>query len=172
MKQKTLYTIGGSIVGLTLVYFGYQVWLANKEKQDAEKGSSVRKGSQEGGSVGTGQQASQEPKPSNDSFPLKVGSYGYKVFMLQSALNKLGASLDIDGKFGTKTYEAILDHTDEWNFTCRVGSLCGLDKDEFDNILKNAEKEGWQEQLTTVQAGKNWLPFMGGDDWVYNNLKF
>ena len=171
MKDKTLYTLGGSIVGLIVVYFGYKVWLANREKKLAEKAESIDKGDESGGTIGTGQQSSKDPKPSRDSFPLKVGSYGYKVFVLQSALNKLGASLDIDGKFGSKTYNAILDNTNEWNLTCRLGNICGLDKEEFDTILKNAEKEGWQELITKAQAEKNWLPFVDGDDYAYSNLK-
>lgn len=45
---------------------------------------------------------------SNDTFPLKIGSKGENVTYLQKALNKLGATIEVDGNFGQQTYSAIL----------------------------------------------------------------
>ena len=115
----------------------------------------------------TGQQSSQGAKPSDDGFPLRAGKYGYKVYLLQSALNKLGASLRLDGKFGQATYDAITDYGDlpfyDWNFTCNFQyiELCVITKQKWDKILSNAKKQGWNEQQAKEDASKNWLEFSG-----------
>lgn len=38
---------------------------------------------------------------------LKIGSEGRAVILLQRALNKIGYSLKVDGKFGSKTQNAV-----------------------------------------------------------------
>lgn len=171
MNQKTLYIIGGSVLGITLVYFGVQIYKANRDKQLAEKGVRLNLASQDGGTISSVQQGSLDPKKSNDGFPIKVGSYGNRVMVLQSALNNLGASLTIDGRFGQSTYNAIVDNSKEWGFLCKIGFGCSLSKDEYDSILKQAETNGWDEAQAKVNADKNWLPFVNGDDYVYANLK-
>ena len=45
----------------------------------------------------------------NDAFPLKRGSGGDVVKVVQTFLNSQGANLDVDGKFGPKTEEAWLN---------------------------------------------------------------
>ena len=106
MNEKTLYAIGGSILVLSLGYFGYKLSVAQKQKEKAEKGNSIEQGGEQGGNDDN-TQSSQGAKESKDSFPLFVSAFGYRVQLLQSALNKLGASLTVDGGFGEKTYDAI-----------------------------------------------------------------
>jgi len=173
MKEKTLYIIGGTIGGLVLTYFGYNLWKANKNKQLAERGERLETGSTTG-STDSNTQSSDERKESRDSFPLKVGSYGYRVSLLQSALNKLGASLTVDGKMGAKTYDAIGEHGGlSWYDWTSLGLYYNkLDKEEYKEILQNATNEGWSKEQAEGVAGETWKEFvMNGDDWVYNNLR-
>ena len=173
--EKTLYIIGGTVGGLVLTYFGYNLWKANKNKELAERGEILETGSTTG-STDDNTQSSDEQKESRDSFPLKVASYGYKVSLLQSALNKLGASLTVDGKFGNKTYDAVGEHGGlgwtAWSIPCEVGYWCKLDKGRYLEILSNASSQGWKKEQAEGVAGETWKEFvMNGDDWVYNNLR-
>jgi hypothetical protein len=55
----------------------------------------------------------------DDSFPLKKWSSGERVKKLQTALNQVinGTKLDVDGKFGSKTEEAVNKFKIAANFT-------------------------------------------------------
>lgn len=174
MKKETLQIIVGGLFGITLGHFAYKIYRANQEKKKAQLGKSLEVGKTEG-TIDENTQSSIGAKESRDSFPLKIGSYGFRVSLLQSALNKLGASLTIDGKFGAKTYDAIGEHGGlswyEWS-ACRVGYWCGLDKDQYKDILNNASNEGWSKEQAEGVASADWKEFaMSGDDWVYNNLR-
>lgn len=172
MNQKTIYIIGGSVLAITLTYFGVKIYQANKDKKSAEleEQDLSNDNDEKNGVLGAGQQGSQSPKKSNNSFPMKVGSYGNRVMILQSALNNLGASLTVDGKFGQNTYKAISDYSGEWGRLCRIGFSCGLTKDEYDAVLKKAEINDWDEGKAKILADKNWLPFSNSNDSVYYNL--
>lgn len=169
MNNKTIYSIGGVIVGLTFTYFGYNIYRAYRNKKLAEQGEIINVGAIEG-NVGSGQQASKDPKPSKDSLPLRIGDYGYNVAILQSALNSLGASLFVDGKFGEKTYDAISENTNEWNLTCKIGYFCSLNTDEYNSILKKAKKEGWNQKIANDEVSEDWLKFVDGDNYVFNKV--
>jgi len=177
--EKTLYIVGGTLGGLILTYFGYSLWKANKNKQLAKRGQTLDTGS-ETGTNDSNTQSSNARKESKDSFPMGVsvneggtGSYGYKVALLQSALNKLGASLTVDGRFGNATFDAIGEHGGlSWYVWTPVGLYWEhLDEEEYDDILKNAKKQGWKKEQAQGVASENWKEFVeSGDDWVYNNL--
>tara|TARA_R110000803_G_scaffold189529_2_gene252011 strand:- start:1258 stop:1794 length:537 start_codon:yes stop_codon:yes gene_type:complete len=177
MKEKTVYAIVGSILALSLGFFGYKLYVAEQKKQKSEKGD-VIDGGKDGGEKGGNDdntQSSNDPKQSKDSFPLKIASFGYKVQLLQSALNKLGASLTVDGGFGEKTYDAIWDYADlpwyVWRQTL-FSRLNVLSKDNYEQILANATQKGWVVKNAEDSASETWLPFVqGGDDWSYNNLR-
>ena len=174
MNEKTLYAIGGSILVLSLGYFGYKLSVAQKQKEKAEKGNSIEQGGEKGGNDDN-TQSSNDPKQSKDSFPLKIESFGYKVQLLQSALNKLGASLTVDGRFGEKTYDAIWDYADlpwyAWRQTL-FSRINVLSKDNYEQILANATQKGWVVKNAEDLASESWLPFVQrGDDWSYNNLR-
>jgi len=178
--EKTLYILGGTLGGLILTYFGYSLWKANKNRELAERGERLETGSTTG-STDENTQSSDAKKESRDSFPMGVsvnsggtGSFGYKVSLLQSALNKLGASLTVDGQFGYKTFDAIGEHGGlSWYVWTPLGLyLEELDKEEYEDILKNAEKQGWKKEQAEGIAGQKWSEFVeSGDDWVYNNLR-
>lgn len=172
--EKTLYIVGGTLGGLVLTYFGYSLWKANKNKELAETGKRI------GGKEGTGNndentQSSDDKKQSRDSFPLRVSSFGYRVSLLQSALNKLGASLTVDGRFGEKTYDAIWDYGNlpwyVWKQTL-FSRLNTLSKQSYNEILAEATKQGWKKEQAKGIAGETWKEFVqNGDDWVYSNLR-
>lgn len=174
MKKQTLYIIGGSLFGITMGYFAFKIYRAKQDKKNAQSGVDFEEEGVEG-TIDPNTESSVGAKESRDSFPLKVGSYGYKVSLLQSALNKLGASITVDGKFGSKTYEAIGEHGGlgwtTWSVACEVGYWCELKKDNYLEILSNASSEGWSKEQAEGVASADWKEFvMSGDDWVYNNL--
>ena len=175
--EKTLYIVGGTIGGLVLTYFGYSLWKANKNKQLAERGERLETGSTTG-STDDNTQSSDEQKESRDSFPMRAGAFGYKVSLLQSALNKLGASLTVDGKYGQKTYDAVGEFGGlawyQWNALCKLQAveMCYLAKADYEDILANATNEGWIVKNAEDLASESWLPFVqDGDDYAFNNLK-
>ena len=169
-KNKATYIILGTAIGLGLTYFGYTLIKPKSEsKDDDDDDNVVVDNNPYGDDIIDGK------KVSKDSFPLKIASKGYKVQLLQSALNKLGASLTVDGKFGEKTYDAIWDYADlpwyAWRQTLFT-RLNVLSKDNYEQVLANATKEGWVVKNAEDLASESWLPFVqGGDDWSYNNLR-
>ena len=176
MKEKTVYAIGGSILALSLGFFGYKLYVAEQKKQKSEKGDAIDGGKDGGEKSGNDDntQSSNDPKQSKDSFPLKIASFGYKVQILQSALNKLGASLTVDGGFGEKTYDAIYPFGGlpfyEWSpgFFSRLEKLS---KDNYEQILANATQKGWVVKNAEDLASESWLPFVqDGDVGSYTNL--
>jgi len=175
--EKTLYIIGGTVGGLALTYFVFSLLRANKNKILAEKGTSINTGSTTGG-TDSNTQSSDERKESRDSFPMRAGSFGYKVSLLQSALNKLGASLTVDGKYGQKTYDAVGEFGElpwyQWNAVCnlQIVEMCYLSKDDYLDILAEATKQGWKKEQAKGIAEEKWKEFVqNGDDWVYTNLR-
>tara|TARA_B110000977_G_scaffold1664_1_gene2364 strand:- start:1249 stop:1767 length:519 start_codon:yes stop_codon:yes gene_type:complete len=169
-KNKATYIILGTAIGLGLTYFGYTLIKPKSEsKDDDDDDNVVVDNNPYGDDIIDGK------KVSKDSFPLKIASKGYKVQLLQSALNKLGASLTVDGRFGEKTYDAIWDYADlpwyAWRQTLFT-RLNVLSKDNYEQVLANATKEGWVVKNAEDLASESWLPFVqGGDDWSYNNLR-
>ena len=168
-KNKATYIILGTVIGLGLTYFGYTLIKPKSESKDDDDDNVVVDNNPYGDDIIDGK------KVSKDSFPLKIASKGYKVQLLQSALNKLGASLTVDGRFGEKTYDAIWDYADlpwyAWRQTLFT-RLNVLSKDNYEQVLANATKEGWVVKNAEDLASESWLPFVqGGDDWSYNNLR-
>ena len=170
-KNKVTYIVLGTIIGLGLTYFGYTLIKPKSDSKDDDDDDDdvVVVNNPYGDDIIDGK------KVSKDSFPLKIASKGFKVQVLQSALNKLGASLTVDGRFGEKTYDAIWDYADlpwyAWRQTLFT-RLNVLSKDNYEQILANATKEGWVVKNAEDSASVSWLPFVqGGDDWSYNNLR-
>ena len=170
-KNKVTYIVLGTIIGLGLTYFGYTLIKPKSDSKDDDDDDDdvVVVNNPYGDDIIDGK------KVSKDSFPLKIASKGFKVQVLQSALNKLGASLTVDGRFGEKTYDAIWDYADlpwyAWRQTLFT-RLNVLSKDNYEQILANATEKGWVIKNAEDSASVSWLPFVqGGDDWSYNNLR-
>ena len=170
-KNKVTYIIVGTIIGLGLTYFGYTLI---KPKSDSRNDDD----DDDDDDNPYGDDFVDSKKESEDNFPLKIASKGYKVQLLQSALNKLGASLTVDGRFGEKTYDAIKPFgglpTYIWKYSLPFfnSRLQKLSKGSYEQILANATEKGWVIKNAEDLASQTWLPFVqGGDDWSYNNLK-
>jgi len=173
-KNKNLIFIGGGLLTVLIGYFAYDIVRNLRKKADAKTNELETKNTENLSSDGTGvgREGSNSAKTSNDQFPLKVGSYGFKVSMLQSALKNLGASIIIDGKFGSKTYDAIgavgeLSYF-TWTAPCSFAYNCGLDDDEYSQILNNAKRVGWIEEEAFSKTKENWNQ-MDGDE-IFKNL--
>jgi peptidoglycan hydrolase-like protein with peptidoglycan-binding domain len=170
-KNKVTYIVLGTIIGLGLTYFGYTLIKPKSDSKDDDDDDD----DDDVVNNPYGDDIIDGKKASKDSFPLKIASKGFKVQVLQSALNKLGASLTVDGRFGEKTYDAIWDYADlpwyAWRQTLFT-RLNVLSKDNYEQVLANATKEGWVVKNAEDLASESWLPFVqGGDDWSYNNLR-
>ena len=168
MNKKQWYIVGGSIAGVIVLYFVYDLI---KTKQNKALATSNETSSEGGQGLNPDQESSQGAKKSQDAFPMQVGSYGYKVSLLQSALNKLGAKLLVDGKFGQSTHKAVYDYGDEWSFLCYGTYLCGLTEEEYNNILAKAINKGWAKSVAETEASKQWSAFTADDDYLYSNLR-
>lgn len=167
MNKKQWYIVGGSIAVVVVLYFVYDLI---KTKQNKALATSNETTSEGGQGLNPDQESSQGAKKSQDAFPMKVGSYGYKVSLLQSALNKLGAKLLVDGKLGQSTHKAIYDFGNEWSFLCYGTYFCELTEEEYNNILAKAINKGWTKSVAEEEAKKQWLAFTD-DDYLYSNLK-
>mgnify|MGYP003632125299 CR=1 FL=1 len=89
---------------------------------------------------------------SEDVFPLKRGSGGKKVKVVQDFLNKLGANLNVDGKFGPKTEEAWI----EWQLST--------------NIKLGIEGTGIQGKVTESVYKRNVLGVSQNTNYSYNQV--
>jgi hypothetical protein len=166
-KKKITYIVLGTAIGIGLTYFGYELIKSKSDSKDDDDDDVDN--NPYGDDIVDGK------KVSEDSFPLKIASKGFKVQLLQSALNKLGASLTVDGRFGEKTYDAIYDFGDlpwyDWGYNM-FRRLNALNKDNYEQILSNASKKGWVLKNAEDSASESWLPFVNdGDNWSYNNLR-
>lgn len=54
---------------------------------------------------------------------LCLGDNGAEVRKLQTALNRAGATLTVDGKYGTKTEQAVRNFQEDYGLT--VDGVCG-----------------------------------------------
>jgi hypothetical protein len=168
-KNKVTYIIVGTIIGLGLTYFGYTLIKPKSDGNGNDDDDDDVIDNPYGDDIVDGK------KVSEDNFPLKIASKGFKVQVLQSALNKLGASLTIDGRFGEKTYDAIWDYGNlpwyVWRQTL-FSRLNTLSKKSYEEILAEASKRDWVLKNAEDSASESWLPFVqSGDDLMYNNLR-
>jgi hypothetical protein len=157
MKKPIIY----GVAGLGTVIIGYFIYDLLKSKSDAKKYTAdltTPSNSSTKVPLTTGDISSNAAQPSNDAYPLKVGSYGAKVFVLQEALNKLGASLNPDGKFGNMTYDAIKALPFGFgtlNIMC-FDYGCMVDYGNWDAIIKKAEAKGFDTSSSWTRAKKLW----------------
>lgn len=80
---------------------------SNSSKGSQDNGGEVALKKRTSKIVGYGRPDYADAKPLTDHPTLKKGSKGPYVKELQGILNQKGASLDVDGSFGSKTLEAV-----------------------------------------------------------------
>lgn len=170
--KKLIYIVGGSLAGVTVAYFVYDIIKTRKNKKLNESvfdGTDVNLNQNNSNPNNTVivdevEEAPVEPQESNykKSGHLSVGDKGIKVFLLQSALNQLGASLVADGKFGQMTYNAYNKYADEW-WTCGLTYTCQVTPTEYSNTLNKAKGFGWNKSSVQKQAEKYWTSASGGN---------
>lgn len=84
------------------------------------------------------------PKTKNDDFPLKKGSKGDNVRLLQEALISKGAKINVDGDFGTKTENALK----------KANLPTSIDQSTF-NFLTKINSSAVGNELSSVVKAKN-----------------
>lgn len=157
LKNKTFIYVGAGFVLSIIGYFAYDLIKSNQEAKKFK--ASGQKKVDKDTSLGIDEISSIGAQASNDSYPLKVGSYGAKVFVLQQALNELGQSAVVDGKFGQKTYKAVNAITFGFgygNILCGLDYGCGVSYDNWNNIIKKAEEKGFNQNQSWTNAKKVW----------------
>lgn len=106
MERKTMIIVG--IVTAVVVAGGITLYVVinKKKKEEGGKGGNSNKGGGDTGEQvtegGEGTIGSNEKLPSSN-FPLKLGSRGRKVLMVQQALKLAGENITVDGRFGDET---------------------------------------------------------------------
>ena len=155
--NKTFIIIGA---GIATTLIGYYVYDLLRTKSAIKKLDTV--GSQKtvsNNTIAVGETTSNQAQESNDGYPLKIGSYGAKVYVLQDALNKLGSKLTLDGKFGQSTYKAVNSITFGFglgNVLCGLDYGCTLTFDNWNSIIKKAEEKGFNTNASWTSAKKLW----------------
>lgn len=95
---------------------------------------------------------------SNDSYPLKRGMQGQKIYVMQSAMKHLGSSINPSGRFDSDTYDALQDGGYftyfGLNWACSLGG-CYMTYNEInDRIFKPAKDKGWDVNKAWTEAKK------------------
>jgi hypothetical protein len=156
MKNNTkiaLYIIGG----LTLSVGGFLFY--DKLKSNKKDGN-VNEGGDEtntGGENNTNVDNTIVGDGSNfiPKFPLRDGSQGMTVYIVQSALIKLGQDITLNGVWDEKTYDGIYA-TDSWifgfNTICNIGKSCPFVKSNYDKLLQSAYLKGFDYNKAVLEA--------------------
>ncbi len=151
MKAKNIIfgVIGvGVLVG---GYFAVRSLIQDNEHTPKDKDKEGDKGESQGsGKATSGETTSGSKKQAKGtSFPLNIGSWGRKIVMLQYALNnKYGHKVDVDGKFGNQTKEALnSDSPLEWCKYNPFGS-CQVSEADYNEIIKDVDFSNVQGELS------------------------
>ena len=139
MKTKNIIILTSSIFLLgagvgTFFYFRNKKKLEESTNEEEEYGETEKHIDELGGSVAnpSEEEYSEKQKVSGSNYPLKIGSKGRKVAVLQSALKYDGANISIDGSFGNQTRFALLK---SGFASCVVASSCSVSKIDFGKML-------------------------------------
>ena len=158
-KKSALY-IGGGILTIVIGYFLYDLIKGNKEaKQYGTIQDQNTNPNKTTTSLTIDEISSNATKQSNDTYPLKIGSYGSKVYVLQDALNTLGASIIVDGRFGQNTYKAVNKISGGFgvaNILCKLDYGCSVSYENWNNIITKAEAKGFNTNASWTAAKKTW----------------
>lgn len=162
MNKRLVYIVGGTVAGITLAYVVYDIIKRRRNRnignrftpKDEEVTTSASTTIIEDQLDIVPSDGAKESKYA-DSQSLEIGDKGQRVFILQSALNQLGAGLIVDGKFGQATYNAFNEFADEW-WSCGLTYWCNVSYEEYQNTLKKAEAFGWNRDQIKLQSKLYW----------------
>ncbi|MHA1988427.1 MAG: peptidoglycan-binding domain-containing protein [Promethearchaeota archaeon] len=134
----------GAGVGLFFYFRNKNKETKREESEEEEEYGATKDVIEEvGGAVGTADESEYSAKSRMEgaSFPLKVGSKGKKVAILQAMLNEVeGQSLTVDGSFGNDTRYALLK---SGFLKCGVAKYCEVSSyafGELANEIKDKKK--------------------------------
>ncbi len=113
MKKKLLY-ISGVLAVIALAFY----FIFRPKKSQALETNNSKKGSSGGGGMTVYTPDVEIVDLPSAGFPLKHGSFGREVLILQAYLNiKDGIDLELDGIFGGNTYAGVKNHNWNDNYT-------------------------------------------------------
>lgn len=157
MKNKTLYYVVGGVLTAITGYFVFDLVKGNQTRQNLKSAQKQKVGEN---SLAPNELSSTGRKEGKDSYPLKVGSTGANVWVLQEALNKLGQGITVDGVFGQETYNAVQNVPNGFgllNFTCGIGYACKVTYDNWNDIIAKARLKGFEENASWTRAKRKWI---------------
>lgn len=169
-----MYIVGGSIAGLMVAYFVYDIIKTRRQKRlgggDLPDTSPEEVINYNPNTNNTNNDVNAELGITKQdgsyvrSYGVKLGDRGKKVYMLQSALNSIGANLELDGKLGQGTYTAFVQKGGVWLTwgVCSQVYTCNITDNEIQKVFNKATKYGWNEQKAESDALQYWNNFGGG----------
>jgi len=91
----------------------------------------------------------------NAELPIGTGSKGISVYVVQSALIKLGQNIPLNGIWDDKTFNAVSE-VDGWgygyNSVCSFTQRCTLSLDNYNELIKRAISKGLDYDKTVAKA--------------------
>ena len=158
LKNKTFIYVGAGLATTLVAFFVYDLMKTKSDQKKWQSSGQENIGGQSG-TISTGEVSSASAQDSNDSYPFGVGQYGAKVWVLQEALKKLGASITVDGKFGQQSYKAVNDITFGFgatNMLCGIDYGCKVSFSNWQNIIDKATEKGFNVNKAWTNAKKKW----------------
>ncbi len=154
MKKELIITLSaiallGAGLGLVM-YFNNKKNTGTGDKGEGDKGDE-KKAEEEVEEIVDDTEYSDGNPIQGSELPLRLGSKGRRVAMLQAALNKTkGANLIIDGDFGQKTVDALKKQA---LIHCIGYMGCELSKDQWAKIVNEAVKDAGFKKYANGNTG-------------------
>ena len=158
LNKKNAIYVGAGLATALVGYFVYDLLMTKRDQKKFATSGQQNIGKPDT-SLGIDEISSSSTQPSNDSYPIGVGQYGAKVWVLQEALNKLDANITVDGKFGQNTYNAVNDVSFGFgagNILCGINYGCKVSYDNWQRIINKAVENGFDVNQAWTNAKKKW----------------
>lgn len=150
MDTKKIIIIASSVL-LVGAGIGAFMYFKGKRKESEEEVSDLGETKKVIDDLGGGvsspseDEYSEKQKVKGSSYPLKVGSKGRRVALLQAILQYNGADIGIDGAFGNETRYALLK---EGFPNCSIAKYCNISKTEYGALVVEIQnKEDFKNQF-------------------------
>ena len=162
LNKKTFIYVGAGLATALVGYFAYDLLKTKSDQRKFSTSGNKSTGNNSGttgASLGLGETSSASAEDSNDAYPIGVGQYGAKVWVLQEALKKLGQNITVDGKFGQNTYKAVNAISFGFgggNILCGMNYGCKVSYNNWENIINKAKEKGFDVNQAWTNAKKKW----------------